>query len=87
MNKQDALHLIAAHVAGNMLAGGIEEATGINGPDLDKLSAADQERLGEAMEEVARRLYKMGTTPGDNHVWPWEEGFRAAAVLNSGKEG
>jgi hypothetical protein len=69
MTKQEAVHLIAAHVAGNLLAGSLEEATGLGGPDQDRMSAADLERLGEAMEEVARRLYKMGTAPQDEPSW------------------
>lgn len=57
------MNLVAAHVAGNLLAGTLEEATGFTEPDQERLSPADLERLADAMDEVARRLYRMGTAP------------------------
>jgi len=65
MRKQEAVHLVALHVAGNLLAGSLEEAAGVTEPDQDRMSPADRERLSDAVDEVARRLYRMGTPPKD----------------------
>jgi hypothetical protein len=66
VNKLEAVHLVAARVAGNMLAGSIEESTGFTETDQDRMSAADRERLGDAIEVVADRLYRMGTAPRED---------------------
>jgi hypothetical protein len=66
VTKQEAVYLVASHVAGNLRAGTTEEATGIHWVDLDKMSDADRERLAVAMDEVARRLDKMGTEPRED---------------------
>jgi hypothetical protein len=54
------VNLVASHVAGNLLAGTLEEATGIHWVDLDRLSAADTKRLADAVDVVAGRLQRMG---------------------------
>lgn len=66
MTKQEAVHLVAGFVAGNLRAGSVEEATGIHWAEFDKMSDADRERLTDAMDEVACRLDKMGTAPKDD---------------------
>jgi hypothetical protein len=66
MTKQEAVRHVASYVAGNMRAGSTEESTGIHWVDLDKMGEADLQRLGDAIEEVARRLDKMGTAPKED---------------------
>lgn len=56
-NRQQALQLVAGHVAGLLGAGSIEEASGLIEHEL---TAAEARRVGWAMDEVARRLYAMG---------------------------
>jgi hypothetical protein len=63
VTKQEAVRLVASHVAGNLLAGSLEEATGLTEPDQERMSAADLERLADAIDAVGARLYRMGTEP------------------------
>jgi hypothetical protein len=53
----------AGHVAGSLLAGSLEEATGFHWHELEQMSAAELGRLNWAVEEVARRLHRMGPKP------------------------
>lgn len=57
MNKHQALHLVASHVAGNLLAGSFEESTGLRDDDVD---GPDYERLVWARDQVAEKLYSLG---------------------------
>jgi hypothetical protein len=66
VNKQEAVHRVAAHTAGLLRAGTTEEATGIHWTDLDEMSETAMQRLDDAVEEVARRLDKMGTAPKED---------------------
>jgi len=66
VNKQEAVRLVASHVAGNLLAGSLEEAAGITEPEQERMSAADLERLADAIDVIADRLGRMGTAPKDD---------------------
>lgn len=64
-NRRDALNKVAAHVAGNLQASSLEEATGllVDDPDYSPHTSAEIERLEWAKEEVVRRLYKIIREP------------------------
>jgi hypothetical protein len=57
--RSEALAQVAGHMAGLLMSGTIEEATGLVHADR-YLTDAEAERYAWAMDEVARRLYKMG---------------------------
>lgn len=56
MNRKEALAKVSDHVAGWLAGATFEEATGVD----EDISFADEERLGWAVAEVARRLGQMG---------------------------
>lgn len=60
MTRQEALQGVAGHVAGSLLAGSLEEACGVDQADMRTMSDADVDRLAWAVEEIARRLRRMG---------------------------
>jgi len=62
VNKQQALYVVASHVAGLLQAGSFEEATGVREDD-GAVSEADYDRLSWALDEVVRRLDRLGTPP------------------------
>jgi hypothetical protein len=57
MNRQEALHTVANHIAGLVET---EEFEGVTGHTEGELPEADEERLEWARDEVARRLRAMG---------------------------
>lgn len=57
MTKDEAVAHVAGHAASFLQGGDFAEATGL---ELDTLSDADVERLGEAVGIVVNRLYGMG---------------------------
>ncbi len=61
MNKRHALYVVASHVAGLLQSGTFEEATGVR--EDGAVSAADYDRLSWALDEVVRRLDRLGTAP------------------------
>lgn len=61
MTKGEALNRVASTMAAILGAGDLEEATGIDPIEQEQMSEADLERLEWAMEEVQRRLYRMGS--------------------------
>lgn len=61
MNKRQALRLVGHHLAGQVEAETLEEATGVDQSELEQLSNADAERLEWATREAARRLRRMGS--------------------------
>lgn len=62
MDRQQALRMVASKAASLIGSSTTEEATGVD--NLDTLSDADIERLEWAMDEVQRRLYRMGGRRG-----------------------
>ncbi len=62
MNKQQALYVVASHVAGLLQAGSFEEATGVRDDDV---SDADGARLEWAISEIVGRLHRLGSAPPD----------------------
>lgn len=61
MNKQQWLRKVASQSAAVLSASTLAEATGImNDEEVDALSDAEAERASWAIEEVLRRLDKMG---------------------------
>jgi hypothetical protein len=60
MTRQEALRLVSRHVAGLLIAGDFEEASGLMKADAQALSEADADRISWAIDEVQRRLYRMG---------------------------
>lgn len=66
MTKGEALAKVACHMAGLIGAGDIEEATGLLVSEQEAMSAADIARIEWAMDEVQRRLCRMGTGQSDN---------------------
>jgi hypothetical protein len=63
MTKSEALARVARHTAGLIQAGDFSEATGIMPHELDKMPERDVDRLSWALDEVTRRLYRMGKQP------------------------
>jgi hypothetical protein len=62
MRKEEALARVASHIAGLMSASDFEENTGVFSGEV---SDADAERLDWAIEEVKRRLWRMGRQSDD----------------------
>lgn len=61
MNRREALRQVAEWTAATLQGGDLDEATGLDTADM---SDADAERLGWAVSEVIRRLYRMGGSDG-----------------------
>lgn len=57
MNRREAVQQVADHLLAILVSGDLEESTGVSENDL---SDADADRLGWAVQEVARRLHSMG---------------------------
>jgi hypothetical protein len=57
VTKGEAVAKVADRLAGELLSGSFEEMTGFCEDDV---SQADYDRLVEAVDEVANRLYRMG---------------------------
>ena len=73
MTRKEALAKVAASTAALLQAGGIEDLFGIN----EWEGTSDEERINWAMDEVIRRLYRMGGPRGghrgNSHYLPAEE--------------
>lgn len=63
MRYREAVHTVASHMAGLISAESLVEMCGI---EEDDLSEAEVARLWKAGDEVARRLYAMGTPPAED---------------------
>lgn len=60
MTKQQALREVASHIHGWIYGSTLAEASGFDDWQLDKMSDADVARVEWAVEEVSRRICRMG---------------------------